>query len=143
MEKVADLIVSKHMNVRCYKCTINDDYVKQNKCIRQGGSHVVVGTLEDIYGILTRDALLAKGIKLCVLDEVKEMLLGGFKNQIRNVFKLLPKKVKVMFVLAKWPDEVTTLSSLVERDPIHIHVEVDISVPYQWTRKILGEDETR
>ena len=61
----------------------------------QGGVHVVVGTPGRVYDMLRRRALRADSIKMVVLDEADEMLSRGFKDQIYDIFQLLPPKIQV------------------------------------------------
>ena len=61
----------------------------------QSGVHVVVGTPGRVYDMLRRRALRADGIKMFVLDEADEMLSRGFKDQIYDIFQLLPPKLQV------------------------------------------------
>lgn len=57
--------------------------------------HVVVGTPGRVYDMLRRRALRADSIKMFVLDEADEMLSRGFKDQIYDIFQLLPPKIQV------------------------------------------------
>ena len=66
-----------------------------NHLSAQGGVHVVVGTPGRVYDMLRRRALRADSIKMFVLDEADEMLSRGFKDQIYDIFQLLPPKIQV------------------------------------------------
>ena len=56
---------------------------------------MVVGTPGRVYDMLRRRALRADGSKMFVLDEADEMLSRGFKDQIYDIFQLLPPKLQV------------------------------------------------
>jgi superfamily II DNA/RNA helicase len=56
---------------------------------------VVVGTPGRVYDMLRRRNLRADSIKMFVLDEADEMLSRGFKDQIYDIFQLLPPKLQV------------------------------------------------
>jgi len=45
--------------------------------------------------MLRRRCLCADSIKMFVLDEADEMLSRGFKDQIYDIFQLLPPKLQV------------------------------------------------
>ena len=45
--------------------------------------------------MLRRRALRADNIRMFVLDEADEMLSRGFKDQIYDIFQLLPPKIQV------------------------------------------------
>jgi translation initiation factor 4A len=62
---------------------------------KQSGVHVVVGTPGRVYDMLRRRALRPDYIKCFVLDEADEMLSRGFKDQIYDIFQLLPTKLQV------------------------------------------------
>ncbi len=63
--------------------------------ILQAGVHVVVGTPGRVYDMLRRRALRADSIRMFMLDEADEMLSRGFKDQIYDIFQLLPPKLQV------------------------------------------------
>ena len=48
-----------------------------------------------VYDMLRRRALRADSIRMFVLDEADEMLSRGFKDQIYDIFQLLPPKLQV------------------------------------------------
>lgn len=92
------------------------------------GTHIVVGTPGDyssntklfvlalikpifrlyqhkigrVYDMISRKVLRTKAIKLFVLDEADEMLSRGFKDQIYDVFKLLPSDVQVILLSGRF-----------------------------------------
>ena len=61
----------------------------------QSGVHVVVGTPGRVYDMLRRRALRPDFIKIFSLDEADEMLSRGFKDQIYDIFQMLPPKLQV------------------------------------------------
>ena len=69
--------------------------MREDTRILQGGVHVVVGTPGRVYDMLRRRALRADSIRMFVLDEADEMLSRGFKDQIYDIFQLLPPKLQV------------------------------------------------
>lgn len=73
--------------------------------------------------MISRKVLRTKSIKLFVLDEADEMLSRGFKDQIYDVFKLLPAEVQVILLSATMPNDVLDVSKYFMRDPIRILVK--------------------
>ena len=69
--------------------------MREDTRILQSGVHVVVGTPGRVYDMLRRRALRADSIQMFVLDEADEMLSRGFKDQIYDIFQLLPPKLQV------------------------------------------------
>lgn len=82
------------MHAECHAC-IGGTNVREDMRKLDQGVHVVVGTPGRVYDMISRRALRANSIKLFVLDEADEMLSRGFKDQIHDVFKLLPNEVQV------------------------------------------------
>jgi translation initiation factor 4A len=69
--------------------------VREDARILGAGVHVVVGTPGRVFDMLRRRCLRADNIKMFVLDEADEMLSRGFKDQIYDIFQLLPSKLQV------------------------------------------------
>lgn len=82
------------MHAECHAC-IGGTNVREDMRKLDQGVHIVVGTPGRVYDMISRRALRASSIKLFVLDEADEMLSRGFKEQIHDVFKLLPHEVQV------------------------------------------------
>ena len=102
-----------YQQVKCHAC-VGGTSVREDTRILQSGVHVVVGTPGRVYDMLRRRALRADSIKMFVLDEADEMLSRGFKDQIYDIFQLLPPKLQVRAcsfqefkhatsVLYRWP----------------------------------------
>ena len=85
--------------------------------------HVVIGCPGRIHSMLRRRKLSTSKLKLIVLDEADEMLSGGFKEQIYNIFQFLPSDVQVALFSATLPSEITTLTDKFRRNPIRILVK--------------------
>ena len=83
-----------YQQVKCHAC-VGGTSVREDTRILQSGVHVVVGTPGRVYDMLRRRALRADAIKMFVLDEADEMLSRGFKDQIYDIFQLLPPKLQV------------------------------------------------
>lgn len=69
--------------------------MREDARILGAGVHVVVGTPGRVFDMLRRRCLRADNIKMFVLDEADEMLSRGFKDQIYDIFQLLPSKLQV------------------------------------------------
>ncbi|CAN1340276.1 Eukaryotic initiation factor 4A-14 [Linum perenne] len=64
-----------------------------------------LGTPGRVFDMLRRQSLRADSIKMFVLDEADEMLSRGFKDQIYDIFQLLPPKIQVGVFSATMPPE--------------------------------------
>ncbi len=89
-----DTDYSRALQVKCHAC-VGGTSVREDTRILQAGVHVVVGTPGRVYDMLRRRALRADSIRMFVLDEADEMLSRGFKDQIYDIFQLLPPKLQV------------------------------------------------
>lgn len=67
--------------------------------------------------------LESKNIRMFVLDEADEMLSRGFKEQIYDVFTLMPEHVQVILLSATMPVEVLGVTTKFMNDPIKILVK--------------------
>ncbi|KAL6447886.1 hypothetical protein ACFW04_000158 [Cataglyphis niger] len=110
------------MHAECHAC-IGGTNVREDMRKLDQGVHVVVGTPGRVYDMISRRALRANSIKLFVLDEADEMLSRGFKDQIHDVFKLLPNEVQVILLSATMPSDVLDVSKCFMRNPIRILVK--------------------
>ncbi|KAJ3323760.1 translation initiation factor eIF4A [Blyttiomyces sp. JEL0837] len=113
-----------YMNAECHAC-IGGTNVREDIRKLEAGSHVVVGTPGRVFDMINRGALRAEHIKMFVLDEADEMLSRGFKDQIYDVFQLLPPSTQVVLLSATMPVEVLEVTKRFMRDPIRILVKRD------------------
>ncbi|KAL1515156.1 hypothetical protein AB1Y20_004217 [Prymnesium parvum] len=81
-------------------------------CIERlrAGVHVVVGTPGRTLDMMTRGVLDCSYLRYLVLDEADEMLSKGFKEQIYDIFQLLPHSTRVALFSATMPPEVLDLT---------------------------------
>jgi translation initiation factor 4A len=113
-----------YMNVESHAC-IGGTSVREDIARLEQGVQVVVGTPGRVFDLTNRGALKPNHIKMFVLDEADEMLSGGFKKQIYDVFQLLPGSTQVVLLSATMPVDVLEISKKFMRDPIRILVKRD------------------
>ena len=75
--------------------------------------------------MINRRALRTDNIKIFCLDEADEMLSRGFKDQIYEVFQLLPQDTQVVLLSATMPADVLEVTKKFMRDPVRILVKRD------------------
>jgi len=113
------------LNIECHAC-IGGTVVREDIRILQEGVHVVVGTPGRVLDMIqNRRALRTDNIKMFVLDEADEMLSRGFKDQIYNIFQLLPHNTQAVLLSATMPTDVLEVTQKFMRDPIRILVKKD------------------
>ncbi|KAA8534816.1 hypothetical protein F0562_029742 [Nyssa sinensis] len=82
----------------------------------------VMRALGDYLGV---KSLRSDYIKMFVLDEADEMLSRGFKDQIYDIFQLLPSKVQVGVFSATMPPEALEITRKFMNKPVRILVKRD------------------
>jgi translation initiation factor 4A len=113
-----------YLQVKVHAC-VGGTSVREDQRILQSGVHVVVGTPGRVYDMLRRNALRADSIKCFVLDEADEMLSRGFKDQIYDIFQLLPQKLQVGVFSATMPPEALEITRKFMNKPVKILVKRD------------------
>jgi ATP-dependent RNA helicase len=118
------LSIGSSMSVDCHCCvggkSIGEDIKKLDS-----GVQIVSGTPGRVYDMLRRGNLRVKEIKMLVLDEADEMLSKGFKNQIYDIYRYLPRTTQVVLVSATLPRDVLEMTRNFMTDPVRILVKRD------------------
>merc|ERR1719487_893460 len=86
---------------------------------------MVVGTPGRVYDMISKRHMILDEVKIFVLDEADEMLSGGFKDQIYDIFRTLPPEVQVVLFSATMPPETLDITNKFMRDPVRILVKKD------------------
>ncbi|GBG78266.1 hypothetical protein CBR_g26297 [Chara braunii] len=113
-----------YLQVKVHAC-VGGTSVREDQRILQSGVHVVVGTPGRVYDMLRRGALKPDYIKIFVLDEADEMLSRGFKDQIYDIFQLLPGKLQVGLFSATMPPDALEITRKFMSKPVRILVKRD------------------
>jgi len=113
-----------YLQVKCHAC-VGGTSVREDTRILQAGVHVIVGTPGRVYDMLRRRALKSDSIKIFALDEADEMLSRGFKDQIYDIFTLLPPKVQVGVFSATLPPEALEITRKFMTKPMRMLVKRD------------------
>lgn len=89
------------------------------------GVQIVVGTPGRVYDMIERRYFKTDKVKMFILDEADEMLSSGFKEQIYNIFRLLPETTQVVLLSATMPQEVLEVTTKFMNNPVRILVKKD------------------
>jgi len=111
-----------YMNVECL-AAVGGAAIRDAIARLQEGCHVVVGTPGRVYDMINRRALKTDNVKIFCLDEADEMLSQGFRDQIYDIFQLLPPQTQVVLLSATMPEEVLQVTEKFMRDPVRILVK--------------------
>ncbi|GMI92601.1 eukaryotic translation initiation factor 4A1 [Hibiscus trionum] len=113
-----------YLGVKVHACVGGTSF-REDQRILSSGVHVVVGTPGRVFDMLRRQSLRSDHIKMFVLDEADEMLSRGFKDQIYDIFQLLPPKIQVGVFSATMPPEALEITRKFMNKPVRILVKRD------------------
>ncbi|KAL7665932.1 ATP-dependent RNA helicase eIF4A [[Candida] zeylanoides] len=91
----------------------------------RSGVQIVVGTPGRVYDMIERRFFKTEKVKMFILDEADEMLSSGFKEQIYNIFRLLPETTQVVLLSATMPQDVLEVTTKFMNNPVRILVKKD------------------
>ena len=100
-QQIQNVVVAlgDYMNIQCHAC-IGGTNVREDMARLSDGAQVVVGTPGRVYDMINRRAFRTDHLKMFCLDEADEMLSRGFKDQMYEVFQLLPQDTQVVLLLS-------------------------------------------
>ncbi|KAJ3717321.1 DEAD-domain-containing protein [Lentinula guzmanii] len=113
-----------YMDVTSLAC-VGGANLREDMATLRSGVQVIVATPGRLLDMIKRGAIKSDHAKILCLDEADEMLSQGFKDQIYEVFQLLPGDMQVLLFSATMPSDMLELSSKFMRDPIRILVKKD------------------
>lgn len=111
-----------YLKVTTHVC-VGGTSVRDDMNILEAGVQLVVGTPGRVFDMINRDALNLTKVAKFVLDEADEMLSRGFRDQIYDIFQLLPSEVQVCLFSATMPEEILEISQRFMREPVRILVK--------------------
>jgi superfamily II DNA/RNA helicase len=87
------------------------------------GAQFIVGTPGRIQDMIKRYVLKMTQLKCVVIDEADEMLSKGFKEQLQEIFKFIPKQSQVCVFSATMPDStLEIMNSIMNSNVVRILV---------------------
>jgi len=123
IQKVVDAL-GDYLQAKAYAC-IGGNSIRDDVTVLQHGVHLVVGTPGRVLDLVQRGVLDPSHIKLFILDEADEMLSRGFKDQIYDVFQILPQNIQVGLFSATMPKEALEITEKFMNNPLRILVKQD------------------
>jgi len=99
--------------------SVNEDIKQLNENV----PHVVVGSTGRVNDMIRRQHLNTKNIKMFVLDEADEMLSGGFKEQVYQIFQTLPPEAQIAVFSATMPPYILEMTNKFMNNPVKITME--------------------
>ena len=95
------------------------------RLLTQTPPHIIVGCPGRIHDMLKRKKLRSSDLRILIIDEADEMLSFGFKEQIYNIFQLMPNDIQVALFSATMPTEINNLTEKFMRNPVKILVKAE------------------
>jgi ATP-dependent RNA helicase RhlE len=87
------------------------------------GVNVLVATPGRLLELVSTNAVHLSDIDTLVLDEADKMLNLGFKDEMQQIFSLLPKKRQNLLFSATLSEDLDALKQVLLRDPVVIKIE--------------------
>lgn len=118
------LAIGMHLNISVH-ASIGGTSTKDDIDALRAGAQIVVGTPGRVFDMIDRRFFKTDKVKMFILDEADEMLSSGFKEQIYNIFRLLPETTQVVLLSATMPKDVLEVTTKFMRNPVRILVKKD------------------
>uniref|UniRef100_A0A0G4HK96 RNA helicase n=1 Tax=Chromera velia CCMP2878 TaxID=1169474 RepID=A0A0G4HK96_9ALVE len=117
--------MSQHMEgVFCPLC-VGGTELRGNIAALKRGCQIVIGTPGRLIQLIEKGYVETTGVTLLVMDEADKMLGRDFKDQVKDIFRSLPKDVQVALFSATMPRETVDFARRFMRDPLRILVKRD------------------
>ncbi|MES2800395.1 MAG: DEAD/DEAH box helicase [Bacteroidota bacterium] len=92
------------------------------------GVRILVATPGRLIELVEKNALSLSEVKMLVLDEADKMLNLGFKEEMDQILRQLPKKRQNLLFSATLSDDIQAITQLVLRDPVIIKIEEEENI---------------
>ncbi|KAH7821847.1 DEAD box ATP-dependent RNA helicase [Monocercomonoides exilis] len=116
--------LGQHMAVQCH-ASIGGSSLSDDVRRLEAGAQVIVGTPGRVADMIRKKHLKIRHIKMLVLDEADEMLNEGFKEQIYEIYRYLPRETQVVVFSATLPQSVLEITTKFMTTPVRILVKRD------------------
>lgn len=116
------MCLGEYLKIKVYSCTGGTNIAEDRRRLKEG-VHIVVGTPGRVHDMMKKEFLKSDHLKIVVLDEADEMLGRGFKEQINDIFQLVPGDIQVALFSATLPQEILEITKKFMRDPATILVK--------------------
>jgi ATP-dependent RNA helicase len=118
------LALGDYTNVQIH-CCVGGKRVSDDMKALESGSHIVSGSPGRVLHMIQERHLSTRKVKLLILDEADEMLQKGFKEQVYDIYRLLPASTQVVLVSATLPQDILEMTHKFMNDPVRILVKRD------------------
>jgi ATP-dependent RNA helicase DbpA len=98
----------------------------------EGGVHLLVATPGRLLDHLRRGSVDPTRLRMLVLDEADRMLDLGFREDIEEVLRQIPKERQTLLFSATFPPEILAISGRYQHDPQRVAIEDAVPQLVQW-----------
>jgi len=117
------LALGDYLGVKTHACTGGTKRREEIAVLTETRPQVIVGTPGRIFDMISRKAIDTSYLRMFVMDEADEMLSQGFKEQIYNIFQLIPPEVQTVMLSATMDEAVLKVTKNFMRQPKRILVK--------------------
>jgi ATP-dependent RNA helicase DeaD len=103
----------------------------------KAGAPLVVGTMGRVQELLARKLLTLEHVRTLVLDEVDELMLGGFSKELAALIPLLPAQRQTLLFSATISQEVERVARQFMREPQRLQLGAGRELAVDLTHLIL------
>jgi ATP-dependent RNA helicase RhlE len=93
--------------------------------IKMQGVEILVATPGRLLDLVDSNAVSLSEVQVLVLDEADKMLNLGFRDEMADIFRLLPAKRQNLLFSATLSKDVTTLNDILLHDPVVVKVDAE------------------
>ena len=114
--------ISSYMNITIAK-VIGGTNISESSYELSKNPEVIIGTPGRILDMINRGNLLTDSFSMLIFDEADEILSKGFKDNIYNIVRVIPKTTQICLFSATLPDEILSITDKFMNEPIKILVK--------------------
>jgi ATP-dependent RNA helicase DeaD len=101
------------------------------------GACIAVGTMGRLEELLARGLLRLDHVRTLVLDEVDELLHGGFSGDLAALLKQLPRRCQTLLFSATIPHDVEKVARQFMREPVRLQLAAAREIPAELSHRVL------
>ncbi|MGI5863381.1 MAG: DEAD/DEAH box helicase [Myxococcales bacterium] len=109
----------------------------RQKAELEAGAAIVVGTMGRIEELVERNILRLSQVRTLVLDEVDELLRGGFSLNLAKLLERIPADRQTMLFSATVPHEVEQVAQKFMRKPRRLRLSAARELPAELAHRVL------
>lgn len=114
--------ISSYMDINIAK-VIGGTNISESSYELSKNPEVIIGTPGRLLDMINRGHIVPDSFSMLIFDEADEILSKGFKDNIYNIVRVLPKTTQICLFSATLPDEILSITDKFMNEPIKILVK--------------------